>query len=743
MRSDCTPSDARPKNPSPDIRYSLGMTPTSRLHSLLIQGCRSIVGPVKIDFPDNGLVLVKGTNADTGGGSGCGKTSFLLSLAYALGYSPVPATELQNWDDGAPQLQTIIDIGTQNGLFSLHRGAKNMFYGLDGSCHTSASAIKAELKKVLGLPPNLLEALTYRGQMTRSLFLSMKDDEKKEFLVDCIPELAPVEKAAEVAEESAKKMLADLQAEEALLATLRQDFENHKTATLPPVLHDLAPFELKVEEKKKYLESKRQRLREMRVVREKDEAVQAEQLKRVRERYRPKSYDLNVKLDRIKGEKAPQPDDSNLKKLLAQQSECEFRLKKAKQADVEGMEQYGEESRRLQNEEVAYKRRIEEGEDAQQVLRVLRRDLELLHEHECPTCHQRWVDNVQKARELERDIASEQKIVEEAEQAKEKLAKLQEHIANRAPYVGPVIIPRLESVAQKLINDIATEKANLRSTVQRFDAERVVRENEVLKELAKVDEELRAAELAVPGIDREHIHLERLIEQEVEEAATALRTVQEECNGHLRDNTIAQSLYDRALVELKKKHDQVATQQAKVEDLSAAYREEADLAELLGNSGFLGAIFDEILHEIATEANSILAAVPNTSHIQIRFRSEKLTQKGVSKRVIMPVVTLYNKREVPFKTGISGGQQTAVELAVDLAVGLVVGRRTGVMPGWLVLDEAFTGLGMVEKEVCMEILAKYAEDRLVLIVDHDNQFKEMFAKTIELRFENGVTTVAQ
>jgi ABC-type molybdenum transport system ATPase subunit/photorepair protein PhrA len=82
---------------------------------------------------------------------------------------------------------------------------------------------------------------------------------------------------------------------------------------------------------------------------------------------------------------------------------------------------------------------------------------------------------------------------------------------------------------------------------------------------------------------------------------------------------------------------------------------------------------------------------------------------------------------------------TGVELAIDLAMGKVISRRTGTHPGWLILDEAFNGLGVLEKEACLEILSVHAQDRLVIVVDHDSVFKEMFTKTIDLEFKDGVT----
>ena len=68
------------------------------LKSLSLAGFRSFVEQATVEFPESGLVLVRGTNTDSSGvSSGSGKSSLLLGISYALGYCPFPATELQSW----------------------------------------------------------------------------------------------------------------------------------------------------------------------------------------------------------------------------------------------------------------------------------------------------------------------------------------------------------------------------------------------------------------------------------------------------------------------------------------------------------------------------------------------------------------------------------------------------------------------------------------------------------------------
>jgi DNA repair exonuclease SbcCD ATPase subunit len=163
---------------------------------------------------------------------------------------------------------------------------------------------------------------------------------------------------------------------------------------------------------------------------------------------------------------------------------------------------------------------------------------------------------------------------------------------------------------------------------------------------------------------------------------------------------------------------------------------ERDFVEMIGREGFLGSIFDEILGQISDETNTLLASVANTRHCTIQFVSETLTQKGTVKKEIKPVVTI-NGHEAPLEAGLSGGMLSVVMLATDLALGSVISQRSGVCPGWIILDEVFDGLGAVEKDSAMEILQKYAQDRLVIIIDHTSELKGMFTQVIEVSYSDG------
>jgi DNA repair exonuclease SbcCD ATPase subunit len=153
----------------------------------------------------------------------------------------------------------------------------------------------------------------------------------------------------------------------------------------------------------------------------------------------------------------------------------------------------------------------------------------------------------------------------------------------------------------------------------------------------------------------------------------------------------------------------------------------------------LGAIFEEVLAEIEAEANERLGRLANVSHLTVHFSTETVTQKGVVNKAILTTVFVDGK-EAKLKT-LSGGQFTSLDGVVDLAVGAVIQRRSGVVPGWLCLDECWNGQGVATKEAVLEVLKEYALNRLVLVIDHSSEFVEAFNQTIVVEYVDGKSRI--
>jgi DNA repair exonuclease SbcCD ATPase subunit len=180
----------------------------------------------------------------------------------------------------------------------------------------------------------------------------------------------------------------------------------------------------------------------------------------------------------------------------------------------------------------------------------------------------------------------------------------------------------------------------------------------------------------------------------------------------------------------------VQKQKAKVADIEKNLNAEKDFIAAIGKEGFLGAIFDEVLDEISREANEILGSLPNTAHVSTAFKTEN--QKG--KKIIVPVFYV-NGFETTRQSGLSGGMGASADLAVDLGLTNVIERRLGRVPGWICLDETFNGMPKLTKEATFEVLQKHASDKLVIVIDHGSELKEMFTKVLTVKNEGGKSVV--
>ena len=331
----------------------------------------------------------------------------------------------------------------------------------------------------------------------------------------------------------------------------------------------------------------------------------------------------------------------------------------------------------------------------------------------CPTCNQAWAPNLQKVKQDHEAAKAELESVSEvAKTLPECLRSLR--TAESEPFAPNPIINKLVQLKSSIEADLGAARRDYFASVgpknREIQIEMDVIQEKIRQEIAEFNSSVHSILSAKEAKRQEKAMLE---------ASQGVRTKWEESKARL----------SAVRAEVEKA-------EAKVAAVKSQIALEQEFVKMVGREGFLGVIFDEVLAEIAEEANSMLATVPNVSHVTIHFRSESQTLKGTVKKAIVPVVSI-NGHEASIGSGLSGGMSTSVELAVDLAVSAVVSRRSGVVPGFLILDESFEGLGPGEKEAALEILKKHAANKLVIVVDHMPEFKEFFDKQLLVENQGG------
>ena len=717
----------------------------TKLKSVRFRAVRSFAKEFSVDFPDAGMVLVRGRNLDTGGSSGSGKSSFLMALAYALDYSPFPGSALQSWltDD---KMFVEVTMDTQEGEAVLRRGEKSHLTFANGTkVSGSAKAIAEKTEQIIGLKPEMLAALTYRAQKKPGLFINKTDSEKKEFLSDLLG-LGRFEEAVEKAQENAKKIAVDFHVEKGTLELRKTEAEatqqkldllRQKPLTDMGALAGLmSTAQQKVKSLSEELNGLKSELQTKKT--SADASVQAETAR------------LQVQLDQIKASaesiklkkpSVPEVETEEMNKLKGLLEQCEVHIQSAKEKDQKARDQLKEDTNNIRKEISIMTERV----SALSNLVAQKPDVEFklkkLAEQICPTCAQNWENSSVEFDNLSLKMHQIKQAEPELAFKKQEILAMQNRLDElESSYQPSGKVEKLLAVKNKLTLDLQAEKNKIDNSKQEllnaWKMEVMGAELKYAEEQKRVNSEIQALRDSLTSeyasVNQKYLDVSQAIAKaHAEEKDASARHMQ------------AKFENEKVLEEIKQQeqklgetHEAMGLIESKIQELEARRLAELDFVELCGREGFLGNIFDEILLEISEETNRIMAMVPNVAHLSLSFKSEAITQKGTVKKTIVPVI-MANGREVPFQSGCSGGMQTSVELAVDLAVAEVVSRRTGAVPHWLILDECFEGLGTVEKEGCLEILQGYAKDRLVLVIDHASEFKEMFSKFIEIEHSNG------
>lgn len=710
----------------------------ARLKRLRVQAFRSFVEPAVVEFPDSGLILFRGSNLDSNGSSGSGKSSILLALSYVFGFCRFPATALQSWLTEEPMLVEV-DLETADDKITISRGSK-LAVTLNGKkLPGSAKQLEETISVMLGLAPELLAALTYRGQKQPGLFLSKTDSEKKEFLTTLLG-LGQFEDAIEASQVQVRNQESKVAAAKQILDGVEQELAGLPVTS--PVLkdedsfrRDLGTVEVAVIRQQEQVETLKRHLR----AREGDiaQAVQG-----IRNTYRAQVEALKAKVEDLESqaeEQVFQPDLASLAELANDMKLAQKFLAEEETRDADRKAEQVTESNLLKLELSAKREFIGKAGQVEARLKTIANDLLALEKDLCPTCERPWGAALTNRVQLEGEQASLLQQLAEIELVRPVYERHQAKWTGLQSFRPSVHITELKGVIQDIKQKVAVENANIAGQERAFKAE-------INKKVAEARADLAQA---IAQTEQE-VSLYRSNEDlrldgsrdELETLERDLTMVQAQKNGII-------SMLNRVAIDNARENERFEQQQKRrvslVEQLEAAKENlarfqsllnaELDFQRLIGREGFLGSIFDEVLSEISEETNSILGGFPNTSHVTLFFRSESTSQKGTIKKSIVPVVSIAG-HEAPLASGCSGGMITAVELAVDMAVSAVVSRRTASAPGWIILDESFEGLGTVEKEACMGIL-RATPNKLVLVVDHASEFKEMFTQFVNVEYQGG------
>lgn len=677
-------------------------------------------------LPNSGLFLIKGKNLDTGGSSGSGKSSFHLPIAYALGYSPYSAKDLQNWDT-EEKLQVEIDFETPEASVKLKRGKENSITVNGVTIQGSSKEVDLELKKILKAPLALLEPLIFREQKTPGFFLSMTDGAKKEFLAKLLG-LEDIEIEIDKSSDTIGEIEKQLEIlEKTLVASVGLN-----TKPIDLVIKDLSVLEKEIQDLKYELKGTEHLHHAanscydnylLMAKFDKDQFIK--DVKAVKDGFQ-------LKVDNIK------KDVVELNRLNSLKNECEARAKASKEIDLEKKKELQLEKSKLESKLKDLRLKVNKKSGLDSKVQILENEIKSIEDSKCGYCQQDWIGDKDNLSQKEIELSN---LKYEIELLKviifHEIPELEQKIISDYSNISGLSMNtiKLEQLLEKLDSKIKIESNNVNNTFSTAKEKLLSEQNQALIDLrTKLDEHLRWWEETnfkiinhpmvlnnpLPGIEAQIASKEELLKLEKENALENFKRFNEDLEK-----------YNLAQERISKLNEEVVSLKSKL-------NEELDFKE--GLKSFLGVIFEEVLNEIATEANDMLKCLPNVATTTIQFDTEKVNTKGIVKQEIRPII-IKNNIKIPLKAGLSGGQTTSVELAVDLALGNVISRRTSIVPGWLVLDESFEGHDVVIKEACLELLKNAAKDRLIFVIDHSTEVKEYFDNLIEIESKNDVSWI--
>lgn len=198
-----------------------------KIKSLEIEGFRSFKKLTKIEFPENGLVLLNGKYKDSGLSSGSGKSSILMAIAFALDICDLPATELKNWDSN--KLYVKLVVTNDNDIIEIVKNPK-LSLVINGTVYESlTTGSKEKLQQIFKTSPELLQTLTYRPQRSSGNFINLTDSEIKEFLTEVLS-LNEIEKTLELLEQEFKNLETEFIKNETKINTLNSNLSLSLTA---------------------------------------------------------------------------------------------------------------------------------------------------------------------------------------------------------------------------------------------------------------------------------------------------------------------------------------------------------------------------------------------------------------------------------------------------------------------------------------------------------------------------------
>jgi DNA repair exonuclease SbcCD ATPase subunit len=640
------------------------------------------------------LIQIDGHNTNTGGSSGAGKSTTVEALAFLLGISEIPATQLQSritdepaWVEGEFEGGIVITRSKKDGL---------TIQTPEGSVSGNSKLAEEKLDEIIGVNRELLKTMCYKRQKQGGFFLNLTPKQSYDFLMQCL-DLKDFQnkiiKLDDVVKNKYKPKKIELESSVKTLNEAVDQLRGLLSQKTPPQKEEQDDSSLRtnVEDLKSKIDSlKQEKDRSLNKVGPKPEFV-------------PMSFEKDQELNNINNQiselKAIISNNINNKNTEIQQaSSAIFKIR-----------EHVKELNQLKNKAV----------ELDSFVQNLRGELQHLEAGNCPTCLRLWEteENTQRMRQVGNQIESNKKTIEEYLKEVQKIPhykmmekKAEELLQNRTDRIINVLEEKDLSELQEKQRALMNEKENIKSTANQDHLNRVNEWNyKVLNINQKYQDESS-------GLETQANHLRHEIEKiqlKKKNYLQALEIYEKDCKNIKDKISLNSDELQKQIIELRTLEKNILLSEESI--------------RLIKN--FTLQKFQDTLNYIGHRATEIINLIPNMANAVIFFENSKETKSGNVKNEVNAVINLEGDSSVPIKT-LSGGERTSADFAIDLAVGEMIENMTQKGVNFFIIDEGFDGLDSISKIQCLEILKSLNTDKKILMVDHSSEVKEMVYDTI-------------
>jgi energy-coupling factor transporter ATP-binding protein EcfA2 len=645
------------------------------------------------------LIQIDGHNTNTGGSSGAGKSTTVEALAFLLGISEIPATQLQSritdspiWVQGEFEGDIIITRSKKDGL---------VIQTPEETVSGNSKLAEEKLDEIIGVNRDLLKTMCYRRQKQGGFFLNLTPKQSYEFLIQCLglrEYQTKINKLEDIIKNQYKPNRIEL---DSSIKTLTEGI-----AQLEILLHQkirpIAPEKIDIDSLQLLLEVLSQKRLNLKI-----------------------QFDQNVELigsKPIKSTSIVFEKQEELDTINNQISKLNIIMNNnivSKGIEVEQTLSAVNKIREKINEINQLKKNMIEIDS---YITKLEQQQQHLLEGNCPTCLREWENE-----------ENNKKLIQINEEIQNKKQTVQKHIKDieKFPHYKMMESKALELLEQKknTKTNVLEEKdllelqekqrilLNEKENIQSIENQRYLEKlNNWNQQFSFLNDNYRESESKI-------INEINDIKNQIDRANINNKNYKETLAGYEKD---CQNIKDKINSSNKELNNKV--EELKEIERNTVLSEES--VRLIKN--FTLQKFQDTLDYIGQRATEIINLIPNMANAVIFFENSKETKTGSIKNEVNAVMNLEGDSSIPIKT-LSGGERTSADFAIDLAVGEMIENMTQKGVNFLIIDEGFDGLDSISKIECLEILKNLNTDKKILMVDHSSEVKEMLCDTIVVK----------